>query len=168
MDSANARRITSFGAPPYSDPAATVDNAGLGRQSTTGVHRAGAAASCAARGRTAIAGALAAALARSAVLTESVVTIKPIRLSPQYWALATFFIPIASAIAYGIWLGVSAAGLAHSTQSEEAVRAGALAILSAACALVPRAWARAVAISFGTALVLALLVLLQTTMLGVA
>lgn len=87
-------------------------------------------------------------------------------MSPQNWALATFLIPIASAIAYGVWLTVNAAGLAHSTQSEEAIRAGAMAVLCAACALVPRAWVRAVAISFGAALVLALLVLLQTTMLG--
>jgi len=40
--------------------------------------------------------------------------------------------------------------------------------LGAAFGFVPRAWARAVAVSFGAALVLALLVLLQAEMLGAA
>ena len=46
---------------------------------------------------------------------------KSIRLPPQYWALATFFIPIA----YGIWLLIGVAGVANSTQAETAVRGGA-------------------------------------------
>jgi hypothetical protein len=68
--------------------------------------------------------------------------------------LATFSIPIAAAIAYGIWLGVSAAGLAHSTRAEEAVRAGALLVMSVVFACVPQPWTRAAAVASFAALVL--------------
>jgi hypothetical protein len=83
---------------------------------------------------------------------------------PQYWALATFFIPISAAVAYGIWLAVSAAGLAHSTRAEQAVRAGALATMSISFALIPRPWARAVAIASAAALALMVLVALEYEM----
>ncbi len=84
-------------------------------------------------------------------------TIKSISLSPQYWALATFFIPISAAIAYGVWLGVSAAGLAHSTEAEYAVRTGTLFVLSVLFAFIPKPWARAVVVASVAALVLVLI-----------
>jgi hypothetical protein len=87
---------------------------------------------------------------------------------PQYWALATFFIPIAAAIGYGIWLVVSASGMAQSTRAEVVVRAGALAIMGASFALVPRPWARAVAVSFAAALALTLMAVLQVEVFGAA
>jgi hypothetical protein len=82
-------------------------------------------------------------------------------LSPRYWALATFFIPIAGAVAYGIWLSFSAADVAHSTRAEEAVRAGALAVMSTVFVLIKRPWARAVAIASAAALVLTLVGFIQ-------
>jgi hypothetical protein len=87
--------------------------------------------------------------------------IKTIRLSPRYWALATFFIPIAAAIAYGIWLVVSATGLAHSTPAENATRTGVLVVMSTIFIAIPRPWARAVAIAFAGALVLTLVGLIR-------
>jgi hypothetical protein len=83
---------------------------------------------------------------------------------PQHWALATFFIPISAAVAYGIWLAVSAAGLAHSTRAEELVRAAALAIMGIGFAFVSRPWARAVAVASAAALALMLLGVLQYEM----
>lgn len=87
---------------------------------------------------------------------------------PRFWALATFLIPIAAAIAYGIWLAVSAAGLAHSTRAEDAVRAGVLVVMSAIFALIRRPWAGAVAIASVGALVLHLIALIQFEMFTVA
>jgi hypothetical protein len=83
------------------------------------------------------------------------------RLSPRYWALATFFIPIAGTIAYGVWIVVTAAGLAHSTQAEELVRTGALVIMSAIFLLLRRPWARAIGIASAVALVLMLIGVIQ-------
>jgi hypothetical protein len=79
---------------------------------------------------------------------------KSIPLSPRYWALATFLIPIAGAVSYGVWIVVSAANLASSTQSEELVRSGVLAILTVIFLLVPRPGTRAIAVAAAVALVL--------------
>jgi hypothetical protein len=81
---------------------------------------------------------------------------KSIRLSPRYWWLATLLIPIAGAVSYGVWLVVSAANLASSTQSEELVRSGVLAILTMVFFLVPRPGTRAIAVAAAVALVLSL------------
>ena len=80
---------------------------------------------------------------------------------PRYWALATFFIPIAGAITYGIWLGVSAAGLAQSSRSEEIVRSSALLIMSAVFLPIARPWARAIGIGFLSALIFMLIGVVQ-------
>ena len=98
-----------------------------------------------------------AAAVDSALLKKVPLTIKSISLSPQYWALATFFIPISAAITYGVWLGVSAAGLAHSTEAEYAVRTGTLFVLSVLFAFIPKPWARAVVVASVAALVLVLI-----------
>lgn len=79
-------------------------------------------------------------------------SIKP--SSAQYWALATFFIPIAGAFGYAVWIGVTAAGLATSTQAEEVVRIAVYAVMSAVFLLIRRPWARAIGIAFAIALVL--------------
>jgi hypothetical protein len=82
-------------------------------------------------------------------------------LSPRYWAFATFFIPIAGALGYGIWLGISAAGLAQSTRSEQIVRSSALLIMSAVFLPIARPWSRAIGIAFLCALILVLIGVLQ-------
>lgn len=84
-------------------------------------------------------------------------------MSPQNWAFATFFIPIASAIAYGVWLVVSGADLAHSIHAEKAVRVGTLAVLAVVFAAIPRAWARAIAVASAAALILMMGVLALDT-----
>lgn len=76
------------------------------------------------------------------------------RLSPRYWALATFLIPITSFVSYGLWIIVGVAGLAESTQSEELVRTGVLAVIAVIFILVPRPWARAIAVASAVSLVL--------------
>jgi hypothetical protein len=83
------------------------------------------------------------------------------RLSPRYWALATFFIPIAGAITYGIWLGISAAGLAQSSRSEAIVRSIASLILSAIFLPIARPWTRAIGIGFLCALIFMLMGVVQ-------
>jgi hypothetical protein len=88
-------------------------------------------------------------------------TIRSLRLPPQYWALATFFITIAGALGYGVWLAVSAANLAQSTQSEEIVRTSTLLIMSAILLLIPRPWARAIVIAFAFALLFELVGVFQ-------
>jgi multidrug transporter EmrE-like cation transporter len=70
--------------------------------------------------------------------------------------LATFLIPITASVAYGVWLGISAVGLAHSTRAEEWVRGGALLIMTAVFLSIPRSWSRAI----GIACVCALIVML--------
>lgn len=82
-------------------------------------------------------------------------------MSPQNWALATFFIPIASAIAYGIWLVVSAVDLAHSTRAETLVRGGALLCMAVTFGVIPRPWSRAIGVASFFALLLALTAMLQ-------
>jgi hypothetical protein len=84
-----------------------------------------------------------------------------LHLAPRYWALATFFIPIAGAIGYGVWLCVSAAGLAHSTEAEKIVRTSALLVLSAIFLAISRSWSRAIGVAFAGALFLMLVVVIQ-------
>jgi hypothetical protein len=88
-------------------------------------------------------------------------TITFANLAPKYWALATFFIPIAGALGYGVWLVTSAAGLAQSTRAEEIVRGSALLIVAAVLTPIARPWARAIGIAFIFALVLMLVGMLQ-------
>jgi hypothetical protein len=77
-------------------------------------------------------------------------------MQPKFWALATFLIPITGALGYGIWLTVSAAGLAESTRAEQIVRSGALLILTAVFLPMTRPWARAIGIASVCALIVML------------
>jgi hypothetical protein len=88
-------------------------------------------------------------------------TIRAFELSPRHWALATFFMPVACAIGYCLWLGVSRAGLAESTQAEEIVKTIASLFLSIVFFTIPRPWSRAIAIAFLSAFVLTLIAVLQ-------
>lgn len=69
------------------------------------------------------------------------------RMSPQYWALATFLIPFVDAVAYVAWLIIATSQLATSTQSEELVRTGIYAGVATVFAFVRRPWARALAVA---------------------
>ncbi len=75
-------------------------------------------------------------------------------LSPRYWALATFFIPVASAIGYCVWLVVDESAAATSTRAEEIVRAVVYAVMTAVFLFIRRPWTRAVAVGSAVALVL--------------
>jgi hypothetical protein len=84
------------------------------------------------------------------------------QLSPKLWALATFLVPVASAVGYLGWLiFVDTPGLATSTRSEEIVRAAIYGAASIVFLLLRRPWARAVAIACAVALVLWLIGTLQ-------
>jgi hypothetical protein len=87
-------------------------------------------------------------------------------MQPKYWALATFLIPIAGALGYGIWLVASAAGLAESTQAERIVRGSALLIMTAVFMPITRQWSRAIGIASLCALIVLLIGVLELEVLG--
>ena len=80
--------------------------------------------------------------------------VSPGRITPRYWALATFLVPIVDAIGYLFWLLISTAHLAQSTQAEELVRAGFYAGAATVTLLVRRPWARAVGVAAAVTLTL--------------
>lgn len=80
-------------------------------------------------------------------MTASSAAMSSGQMSPRYWALAAFLVPIVDAAGYLVWLVVSATHLASSTQSEEAVRAGIYAGAAIVFAVIRRPWARALAIA---------------------
>jgi hypothetical protein len=86
-------------------------------------------------------------------------------MSPRYWALATFLVPVIEVVGYLMWLVVSAAHLASSTQSEELVRTGIYAAIATALAVVQRPWARAIAMASAVTLALWLVGVFEFEML---